>query len=69
MNGRTRLNNPWTYVQASAGLPPDDSSAIDSLRERLLAWRTRALAAEAANRELRRQNDRLRARPVLDRVE
>jgi hypothetical protein len=53
------LNDPWRYLSNSVGRPsPVD--AVANYKRLAKAWETRALAAESANRDLRREIAALR---------
>ena len=49
-------NNPWRYLHAARGEP----NVVQNFQQLARAWETRALAAEASVRDLRRENTMLR---------
>lgn len=49
------MSTVWRYIKQSAGVPSTADTTIGNFQRLARAWETRALAAEAANRDLRRQ--------------
>jgi uncharacterized membrane protein len=49
------VSNVWRYLKTSAGSPTEADTTIGNFQRLAKAWETRALAAESANRDLRRE--------------